>query len=105
MPVLKSPIHSQEKKETKMPHNLKRKKKTYHGYKAHIGIDNGTKVIHSAEFTPANVHDSTMFHTLLTGKEKAVLADKDYAMKSERVNSGKKISTVEYWTRHTGTDR
>jgi len=58
---------------------LKRGKKTYFGYKAHIGIDSKTKVIHTTEFTPANIHDSDMFDHLLTGKETAVLADKGYA--------------------------
>jgi IS5 family transposase len=58
---------------------LKRGKKTFFGYKAHIGMDAKTQVIHSTEFTPANVHDSEMFDHLLTGKETAVLADKGYA--------------------------
>jgi IS5 family transposase len=58
---------------------LKRGKRTYFGYKGHIGIDSTTKVIHSTEFTPANVHDSDMFDHLTSGKEKAVLADKGYA--------------------------
>jgi IS5 family transposase len=58
---------------------LKRGKKTYFGYKGHIGIDAKTKIIHSTEFTPANVHDSDMFDHLLNGKEKAILADKGYA--------------------------
>jgi IS5 family transposase len=58
---------------------LKRGKKTFFRYKTHIGIDAQTKVIHSTEFTPAHVHDSQIFDHLLTGQEKAVLADKGYA--------------------------
>ena len=58
---------------------LKRGKKTYFGYKGHIGIDSKTNVIHSTEFSPANVHDSDMLDHLTTGKEQAVLADKGYA--------------------------
>ena len=60
----------------------KRGDKLYYGYKAHIGIDSATTVIHSAEFTPANVHDSQMFGYLLTGRECMVMGDKGYA--SER---------------------
>lgn len=61
-----------------------RGKKPYHGYKAHIGIDHQSKVIHSTEFTPANVHDSDMFDHLLTGKEQVIIADKGYANKNRK---------------------
>ena len=61
-----------------------RGQKSYYGYKAHIGIDHQTKVIHSTEFTPANVHDSDMFDQLLTGKEQVVIADKGYANKKRK---------------------
>jgi transposase, IS5 family len=54
-------------------------KKNYYGYKGHIGIDAGTGVIHSLEFTSARPHDSQMFDNLLTGNEKSVYADKGYA--------------------------
>jgi IS5 family transposase len=58
---------------------LKRGNMTICGYKAHIGIDAKTKVIHSTESTLAPVHDSEMFDHLLTVKETALLADKGYA--------------------------
>lgn len=59
----------------------KKRGNTYYGYKGHIGLDKGTDVIHSVEFTPANVHDSTMFDSVVHGKEKSVYADKGYANK------------------------
>jgi IS5 family transposase len=57
----------------------KRGDEIYYGYKAHIGIDSTTKVIHSVEFTPTNVHDSQMFGYLVTGRECMVIGDKGYA--------------------------
>ena len=70
------------KRDTDARHTKKRKK-NYYGYKGHIGVDLGTDVIRSVEFTPANVSDSKVFETLLTGEEKSVYADKGYA-KEER---------------------
>lgn len=62
----------------------KRRGKTHYGYKGHIGMDEETDVIHTVEFTTANVHDSDKFDDLLLGTEKRVLADKGYANKERR---------------------
>jgi IS5 family transposase len=62
-----------------------RRGKTHYGYKGHIGMDDQTDVIHTAEFTTANVHDSNMFDELLLGTEKRVHADKGYANKERRI--------------------
>jgi IS5 family transposase len=58
--------------------------KTYYGYKGHIGVDLGTEVIHSVEFTSANVHDSQMFDATLHGSEASVYADKGYTNKRRK---------------------
>jgi IS5 family transposase len=63
--------------------HTKKRKKSYYGYKGHIGVDLGTDVIQSVEFTPANVSDMNVFETLLNGKEQSVYADKGYT-KEER---------------------
>jgi transposase, IS5 family len=55
--------------------------KVYYGYKGHIGMDADTDVIHTVEFTAANVHDTRKFDDLLLGTEKRVYADKGYANK------------------------
>jgi IS5 family transposase len=62
----------------------KRRGKTHYGYKGHIGMDEDTDVIHTVEFTTANVHDSAKFDDLLLGTEKRVHADKGYANKERR---------------------
>lgn len=54
-------------------------KKTYYGYKGHIGMDLKSKIIHSTEFTPVSVHDSNKFDDLLTNNEQIIMADKGYA--------------------------
>lgn len=62
----------------------KRRGKTHYGYKGHIGMDEETDVIHTVEFTTANVHDSDKFDDLLLGTEKRVHADKGYANRERR---------------------
>jgi IS5 family transposase len=56
-----------------------RRNKTYYGYKGHIGMDSDSKMIHTTEFTTANIHDSDLFDYVITGKEKYIIADKGYA--------------------------
>lgn len=62
----------------------KKRNKNYYGYKGHIGMDQETGVIHSVEFTPANIHDTQMFEQCLHGKEKSVYADKGYANRKRK---------------------
>jgi len=50
----------------------------YYGMKVHVGVDSQTKVIHSLEVTPANVHDSQVVGQLLHGQEEEVYGDKAY---------------------------
>jgi IS5 family transposase len=61
-----------------------RKGKMFYGYKGHIGLDEGSELVHTAEFTTANVADTGMFEPMLTGDEKRVFADKAYASKERR---------------------
>lgn len=49
-----------------------------HGYKAHVGVDQGSGVIRSILTTPANVSDTTPADALIRGDEKAVLGDAAY---------------------------
>ncbi|HWT50999.1 MAG TPA: IS5 family transposase [Caulobacter sp.] len=49
-----------------------------YGYKAHVGVDQGSGLIRSVITTPANVNDTTPADALLRGDEKAVLADGAY---------------------------
>jgi IS5 family transposase len=49
-----------------------------YGYKAHVGVDQGSGVIRSVIATPANVNDTTPADDLIRGDEKAVWADAAY---------------------------
>lgn len=48
------------------------------GYKAHVGVDEGSGLIRAVETTPANVNDTVPADALIRGDEKAVLADAAY---------------------------
>jgi IS5 family transposase len=39
-------------------HQTKKGQQWYFGMKGHFGVDSQSKLIHSVEVTPANVHDS-----------------------------------------------
>jgi IS5 family transposase len=55
-----------------------------YGYKAHVGVDKGTRLIRSAAFTPANVNETVVADALIRGDERAVYADKAYAKRARR---------------------
>lgn len=48
------------------------------GYKAHVGVDEGSGLIRSVITTPANVNDTVPADLLIRGDEAAVLADAAY---------------------------
>jgi len=48
------------------------------GYKAHVGVDEGSGLIRSVLTTPANVNDTVPADLLIRGDEQAVLADAAY---------------------------
>ena len=50
----------------------------YFGMKAHLGVDSQSKLIHSVEATPANIHDSQVLPWLLHGGERRVWGDSAY---------------------------
>jgi IS5 family transposase len=54
------------------------------GYKAHVGVDQGTRLIRSATLTPANVNETEVADLLICGDERAVYADKAYDTKARR---------------------
>lgn len=48
------------------------------GYKGHIGIDAGSKIIRKRSFTPAQVHDIREMENLISGDEQSIWGDKNY---------------------------
>jgi IS5 family transposase len=60
------------------------KRHLFFGYKAHLGVDQGSGVVRSRELTPAKVYESEVADRLIVGDEKAVYADKAYEKKERR---------------------
>ena len=54
------------------------------GYKAHVGVDEGSGIIRSERTTPANVTDTVPADGLIRGDEKRVWADAAYDTKARR---------------------
>lgn len=78
-------------------HQVKKGNTWHFGYKAHIGVDKDSGLVHHLKVTVANVHDVSKTPELLTGKEETVYGDSGYlgADKREDVllrnKQGKKI--------------
>lgn len=51
---------------------------TTYGYKAHVGVDQGSGLIRAVCTTPANVNDTTPAEQLIRGDERQVLGDAAY---------------------------
>ena len=61
-----------------------KRNKYYYGYKGHIGVDKGSKLIRKQTYTPANVHDGTQLDHCLSGDEQAIYADSAYQKRERR---------------------
>lgn len=55
-----------------------------YGYKAHVGVDQGSGLVRAVITTPANVNDTTPADSLIRGDEAAVYADKAYDTHARR---------------------
>ncbi len=86
-----------EKKRDPEAHSTKKGNTWHFGYKAHIGVDTDTGLVHTLRVTSANVHDVTMTAQLLSGEEKTVYGDSGYLGAEKREDAvlrninGKKI--------------
>ncbi len=92
-----SSTKNKEKQRDPEAHSTKKGNTWYFGYKAHIGVDKDSGLVHTVKATAANVHDVTVTSELLCGEEEAVYGDSGYlgAEKREdavvRNKNGKKI--------------
>ena len=97
--IIAAPSSTKNKDKARDPEAKSTKKgNTWHfGYKAHIGVDKDSGLVHTVVGTPANEHDVTKTENLLTGEEETVHGDAGYigADKREtaivRNKQGKKI--------------
>ena len=73
-----SSTKNREKKRDPDAHQTKKGNTWHFGYKAHIGVDKDSGLVHTLKVTSANVHDVTMTSELLTGEETSVHGDSGY---------------------------
>jgi IS5 family transposase len=83
--ILAAPSSTKNKDQKRDPemHQVKKGKQWHFGMKAHVGVDAGTKLIHSAVATAANVADGRVLPELLHGEETAVWGDQAYQGQTE----------------------
>lgn len=73
-----SSTKNQEGKRDPEMHQTAKGQQWFFGLKAHVGVDSGTKLIHTVLVSAANVHDREALRHLLHGKETRVWGDQGY---------------------------
>ena len=76
--IISAPSSTKNKEKKRDPDAHQVKKGNNFGYKAHIGVDRDSGLVHTVEATAANVHDATETSKLLTGDEDEVYGDSGY---------------------------
>ncbi len=78
--IIEAPSSTKNQKKERDPqmHQTRKGNQWHHGFKAHIGVDSASGLVHSASVTAANVHDSKELENLLHGEEKRVYGDSAY---------------------------
>lgn len=97
--IISAPSSTKNKDKKRDPdaHQTKKGNTWYFGYKAHIGVDCDSGIVHTVKATSANVHDVKMTSELLHGEEETVNADSGYIGAEKRDDAiirnkkGKKI--------------
>ena len=92
-----SSTKNKEKKRDPDAHQVKKGNTWHFGYKAHIGVDAESGLVHTVKGTAANGHDVTQTSALLTGDEEVAYGDSGYLGADKREDAiirnkqGKKI--------------
>ena len=92
-----SSTKNKEKKRDEEAHSAKKGSTWHFGYKAHIGVDKKSGLVHTVKVTGANEYDLNMLPELLTGEEEEVYGDSGYTGAEKREEAivhnkqGKKI--------------
>ena len=79
--IIAAPSSTKNSTGTRDPamHQTQKGRQWYFGMKGHFGVDSQSKLIHSVEVTPANIHDSHVLPWLVHGNERRVWGDSAYA--------------------------
>ena len=89
---IEAPSSTKNEKKERDPeaHSAKKGNVWYFGYKAHIGVDKESGVVHTVKVTAANEHDVTVTSELFTGDEEEVYGDSGYLGAEKRPEALKK---------------
>ena len=85
-----SSTKNQKKERDPEAHSAKKGNVWYFGYKAHIGVDSESGLVHTVQATAANVHDVCVVAEFLTGEEETVYGDSGYLGVEKRPEARKK---------------
>ena len=101
--IISAPSSTKNKDKQRDPdaHSTKKGTAWHFGYKAHIGVDKDSGIVHSVEVTAANVHDVEVTPKLLTGEEDTVHGDSGYIGAEKRKDAivkNKKGKKIKYKT-------
>ena len=82
-----SSTRNQDKQRDPDAHQVKKGNAWHFGYKAHVGVDKDSGVVHTLKVTAANVHDVAVTPELLTGNEETAYGDSGYLGAEKRDDS------------------
>ena len=94
-----SSTKNKDKKRDSDAKSTKKGSNWYFGYKAHIGVDKNTGLVHTVKTTSANIHDVTVTNELLHGEENEIFGDSGYIGANKRENAvirNKKSKKISY---------
>ena len=78
---------NKDKKRDKDAHSVKKGNQWHFGYKAHIGVDKDSGLVHHLEVTGAYEHDVTATPDLMHGEEEELYGDSGYIGAEKRENA------------------
>ena len=89
---IEAPSSTKNEKKERDPeaHSAKKGNVWHFGYKAHMGVDKESGLVHTVKVTAANEHDVTVTSELLTGDEEEVYGDSGYLGAEKRPEALKK---------------
>ena len=82
-----SSTKNKDKKRDKDAHSVKKGNQWHLGYKAHIGVDKDSGLVHHLKVTGANEHDVTATPDLMHGEEEELYGDSGYIGAEKRENA------------------
>ena len=95
--IIAAPSSTKNKEKQRDPdaHQVKKGNTWHFGYKAHIGVDKDSGIVHTVKVTPANTSDVSVTPELLTGEETVVYGDSAYLGAEKREDAVKKSKNGE----------